>query len=234
MLLSHILSFALLSQAAPEKDPARLGQKHGCTQDGRYWVHQDKGKKVYCWEGAGFNEDGAPPFVKSYFDSSATDGQQPQQSSGDISLNPIGSAPKTAPGGGGGNGSGGGGSAAPKTQTFSNGGPQGGGSFDLKGVNSGGAKVKDAFRDISRDPSPTANSAGGRRELDPVNPQAFGSIENGLDRATVLSRLGEPHGKILNTGDDGTLEIWTYLVRGGGSASVRIDQGKVVKVVKPR
>ena len=238
MLASHILSLVLLAQSTAEKDPSKVGQKHGCTQDGRYWVHQDKGKKVYCWEGAGYNEDGAPPFVKTYF-ASPSDKKEPPASP-DVPFVPVGStAPaKSSPGGGGGGGAsggggGGGGGGTPKTQTFGAGGGQGS-SADYRGSGSGGGKIKDALRDIAREPGSNAASGGGRREPDPVSAQVLDSIEMGMTRATVVERLGEPHGKILNTGDEGTLEIWTYVVRGGGFGSVRLDQGRVVKVVRPR
>jgi hypothetical protein len=234
MLLGHLFGLLLLSQASAEKDPSKVGQKHGCTADGRYWVHADKGKKVFCWEGAGYNEDHAPPFVKGYFEEASSDTTAaPQTTLPDVVLNPVGSAPvsKQSSSSSSGGGGGGGGGAAPK---FSVGGGGGAGVLSGGAASSGGAKVKDALRDLARDPSPSASGAGGRREPDPINAALLGEIENGMDRATVVARLGEPHGKILNTGDEGALEIWTYVVRGGAFASVRMENNKVIKVVKPR
>jgi hypothetical protein len=241
MLSTYLLSAVFLAQASADKDPAKLGQKHGCTSDGRYWVHQDKGKKVYCFEGAGYGEDAAPPYVKSYFDESAgsAGSAAPKQTSlPDVPYSPTaaGAAAPAKPAASGGGG--GGGSANPKT-LFGGGGGGGGASAasaDFRPGGSGGGKIKDALRDLARDPAPSANSvnATGKREPDPISPQVLNEIETGMDRATVLAKLGEPHGKILNTGDEGSLEIWTYLVRGNAYGSVRMENGKVIKVVRPR
>lgn len=236
MLSIYLLGALILAQASADKDPSKLGQKHGCTSDGRYWVHQDKGKKVYCFEGAGYGEDNAPPFVKSYFDESASGGgASPQQKSvADVPFIPVGSSPKSSSGGGSGGGGGGGGGANPKVQGVGPGGSSPG-TGDSRAGQAAGGKIKDALREVARGPAPGASSmAPGKREPEPISLQVLNEIENGMDRATVLAKLGEPHGKILNTGDEGSLEIWTYVVRSGAFGSVRLDGGKVIKVVKPR
>jgi hypothetical protein len=236
--MPFVLLISLWIAQAADQDPSQLGQKHGCTADGRYWVHEDKGKKVYCWEGAGFNEKSAPPHVKTYFDPGPT--SAPQTRLPDIMLNPVAGVTPTAPtvkkpaagGGTGGGAAGGGGAANPKTTSFTPNPKQG--SFEYRGGKDGTAKVKDTDRALARDPASANSMAPGRREIEPVSMQVLAEIENGMERATVLDRLGDPHGKILNTGDEGTLEIWTYAVRGGGYASVRLQEGRVIKIARPR
>ncbi len=49
---------------------------------------------------------------------------------------------------------------------------------------------------------------------------------------TVLRRLGEPHGKVAGAVSSGP-ESWTYIVKGGAFAKVKLDGGRVTSVVVP-
>ena len=66
----------------------------------------------------------------------------------------------------------------------------------------------------------------------PVTVAQLQEIAPGTSRGEVVSRLGEPHGRIAGM-DEKAAESWTYLVEGGGFARVRLENGVVAAVVLP-
>jgi hypothetical protein len=67
----------------------------------------------------------------------------------------------------------------------------------------------------------------------PLSRERFQGLEPGMTRAAVIERLGEPHGLIANLGTSGDEESLTYVVEGGDLASVRLKEGKLLKVTLP-
>ena len=226
-LISIIITGTLLLLGGAPADQKPAAPK--CDPDGRYWVHHDKGEKVYCFDGDGFAAEKAPPHVKGYFEPAAPTGTSEGPASGNPTMKSPGgvaahSSPSMPSAGGGGGG--------------------GGGGFSMSGGggSSGGGGKPVGFKDIERmfkgDSSDTADMAGGggggRTKRDgPLPNEAFSLVAVGMSRTQVLAKLGAPHGRILNSGDEGNYEIWTYLTREGGSASVRIKDGRVVSLRLP-
>jgi hypothetical protein len=63
-----------------------------------------------------------------------------------------------------------------------------------------------------------------------VPAQALASVTEGASREDVLSRLGEPGARYAITDDEGTRESFTYNLDSGEVVTIRLLQGKVVKV----
>lgn len=57
--------------------------------------------------------------------------------------------------------------------------------------------------------------------------EQFADLPTGTSRATVISRLGNPHSVISIPSSSGLVEILTYTVTGNASATLRIEQGKL-------
>jgi hypothetical protein len=217
----------LLLAGAPPPDKPKEPPK--CDPDGRYWVHIDKGEKAYCFDGDGFAASNAPAHVKGYFEPEASSPEGPVAGKGSSPKNvaPAGNTAFTGlpslPSGGSGGGGGGGYSIA------------GGGGA------SGGAKPS-ALKDLEKMMNQGAQASyedgaggrgNGRRDGGPLPLEALRLVAVGMSRTQVQAKLGVPHGRILNSGDEGNYEIWTYLTRDGNSASVRIREGRVISVRLP-
>lgn len=108
--------------------------------------------------------------------------------------------------------------------------------------------VKDFFNNLSagqpnaalsgrrRAERPTQNAveASTKPEPVPITAELLRSIEVGADRAAVLDKLGTPHGRLANAGEDGSTEVWTYVLTSGAFAKVRLEAEKVVAVNIPQ
>ena len=225
-------AFLLGGAGGPPAAPA----KQKCVSDGRYWIHQDKGQKVYCFDGEGYNEAEAPPGIKSYFQpvASVDPGAVPA-SAPTLKTVPTTGAKSSAFTG------------TPSLPSGGSGGGGGSGSFSISGAGGGGGGGgggKSAIRDLEnmiagQSAQDRGGVGGGGRIVPPkerggpVGPESVSLVGVGMGRSDVTDRLGSPHGRIMNSGDDGVYEIWTYLTRGGGSASIRLREGKVVSIRKP-
>ena len=68
-----------------------------------------------------------------------------------------------------------------------------------------------------------------------ISPEDFASIANGMKRADVIQKLGNPAGSISIPDDEGFTEILTYALTDASTAKVRIEAGAVVshQVEKP-
>jgi len=206
-LLASLLLWAATSMGADKK--------YNCNADGRYWMHHDRGEKIYCFDGEGYAEGAAPKHVKSFF--------QPKQqgtgfSNGDGSA-PIGSEPEkpeirkpAVRGGGGGGGIGGGGG-------------MGGGGGDVPPDWDPGRRV--AGRGVAE------NAESSSAEPPPVNSALIGDVYIGMDRKAVLALLGRPHGAVMNVSVDGVLQVLSY-VTPDGTASIKLLSGRVVAIRQPR
>lgn len=215
----------LLLAGGPPAEKAKEAPR--CEPDGRYWVHVDKGEKAYCFDGDGFAAANAPAHVKGYF--------EPAASSPDAPAGGGRSGPKTvAPGGP---------TEFPGLPSLPSGGSGGGGGgFSISGGGGGGgggrpSALKDLEKMMNQGAQQPGYEEGGRgtvkRDGGPLPPDAFRLVAVGMSRTQVQAKLGTPHGRILNSGDEGNYEIWTYLTRDGSSASVRIREGRVVSVRLP-
>lgn len=222
MIPFAILSALLLGGAG---DPPAGPPAPKCVSDGRYWIHKHQGQKIFCFDGEGYNEEDAPPGIKSYFQPTPAPGTA---EGGDPTFKtvPTAGVKSTAfsgspslPSGGSGGGGGGG------SRTFSAAGSGGGGG----GGAGGGGKA--AIRDL--DNMSSRQAAPPKERVSLVRTEAVLQVGIGMGRSEVTERLGSPQGRIMNSGDDGVFEIWTYLTQGGGSATVRIRDGKVVSIRKP-
>ena len=86
---------------------------------------------------------------------------------------------------------------------------------------------------------PTSPVSGGvveasvKPEPKPVSKEKVRSIEAGATRESVIGKLGEPHGKVVNSTDPELIETWTYIMEGGAFGSVRLKAGSVVAVRLP-
>jgi hypothetical protein len=67
----------------------------------------------------------------------------------------------------------------------------------------------------------------------PVPLDLIRGLEAGAGRVAVVETLGAPHGSLGNLGSEGDEESLTYLVEGGGRATIRLKQGKVSAVRLP-
>jgi hypothetical protein len=84
-------------------------------------------------------------------------------------------------------------------------------------------------------PTPVRRVTAGTQPVAPtVNADLFAAIETGDDSEDVLAKLGRPHGSISNLGEEGTEEVWSYQLPGGGQAKVRLERGKVIAVQLPQ
>jgi len=194
-------------KAAPKKAPAQK-----CGPDGRYWFHLDKGQKVFCFDGDGYSEDVAPPHVKTFFE---TNGAGDGVSTTETLANPAMIDPSLPGNSGGG--------AMVSTGPVSGSGGAGGG-----GGGGGKSNIKEYGSMV-----PGGGAPPPRRDPVPVHPDLFEAVNKGMTRSAVTSKLGTPHGRIMNSGDEGVEEIWTYLAKGVGTGSVRFRDGRVVGVRKP-
>jgi hypothetical protein len=223
MWKSFILGALLLGTLAagpPAAAPSKKPPAQKCVPDGRYWFHLDKGQKVFCFDGDGYSEEAAPPHVKTFFETNGA-------SDGGVSDGPIAnptmvdpSLPIPSPSGGG-----------------TNGGPLAVGPISGSGgAGGGGGGGRSQIRDWSQvlGGSRSASTAPmSPRDPDPVNPDLFESIQKGMSRLEVTAKLGRAHGRIMNSGDEGVQEIWTYMARGATTGSVRFLDGKVIAIRKP-
>ena len=64
----------------------------------------------------------------------------------------------------------------------------------------------------------------------PVSRAKTTEVQAGMDRATVESILGKPHGSMSMSEDDGLVEVLNYALDDKGTAKVRLEKGKVVSV----
>jgi hypothetical protein len=81
---------------------------------------------------------------------------------------------------------------------------------------------------VTVDPVPPTHEGPTPKRVVPA--QALTSVTEGTTREDVLSRLGEPGARYAITDDEGTRESFTYNLDSGEVVTVRLLQGKVIKV----
>lgn len=64
----------------------------------------------------------------------------------------------------------------------------------------------------------------------PVSRAKASEVQVGMDRAAVEGILGKPHGSMSISEDDGLVEVLNYALDDKGTATVRLEKGKVVSV----
>jgi hypothetical protein len=185
-------------------------QKPGCSADGRYWMHHDRGQKIYCFDGDSFPEGELPKHVKEFFEP-----PKPNKG-GNVGADapaPIGS------------------SSGPPAQvsrkpsarsSSSSGDPQPANDSDITRGKS--SRQDTNTTDVVRTSSPEESTLDGKLIQD---------IQIGMDRKAVLEKLGKPQGAVMNVSSDGIVHILTYVTT-QGNASIQLRENRVVLIRRPR
>ncbi|MGC4050144.1 MAG: hypothetical protein QM757_12235 [Paludibaculum sp.] len=191
--------------------------RYTCEKTGRYWVSYGKNPKDrhYCWDGTHYSraEGGVPAFVLDYW---AQKEQEREQIRREIEQN----------------------GAELRAQVEAN-----RARLDADRRAKGLPAISDIRRnsELARSsrmgsapmgPSPGVE-ASARPKAQPVERDRFQGLTVGTDRSEVIKQLGEPHGRVENLGSEGDEESLTYLLAGGGQASLRLKSGKVTAVRMP-
>jgi hypothetical protein len=188
--------------------------KPGCSADGRYWMHHDRGEKIYCFDGESYPEGDLPKHVKEFFEPPPPK-KQPSGNAGPDGASPIGSE-----------------SSKPALTRKGSAGPGGGSASgkDAAGIDWDMGKKMAGAGDPAAGVASNAGASGAPALLDPGQIQ---EIQIGMGRKAVVAKLGKPHGAVMNVSVDGIVQILNYVTT-EGTAAVHLLEGRVVAVRRPR
>ena len=218
--------------AAPEATaqfaPVKIRVKYICPKEGRSWRSSNGGEKHYCWDGKHYSQStgGVPAFVLEYWEEEARKSAQfdeemkrsreearvrlaADEAAADAARRAAG-LPSLA--------------EARRAHDEKH-----RAAVERALARSGGSPASRSFpagvATVAQSPKPTHQ---------PLPLDRFNGLGEGMERGTVIEKLGQPHGAMSNLGSSGDEEALTYLVEGGGHGSIRLRQGKLVSVRLPK
>ncbi len=227
---SGLLACFLLCLAVPaakaQFTPVKV--KYICLNEGPSWSSSNGGEKHYCWEGKHYSKStgGVPAFILDYW---AEQERESARFSEEMKRNSEEMAARAAAS-----------RAAAEESRRAAGLP----SFE-EARRAAEERHRAAMERIGARPgvygrpnspaSAVATVEQSQRPIhEPLPVDLFNGILPGAERATVVAKLGQPHGSITNLGPSGDEESLTYLVERGGSASIRLKQGKLLTIRLPQ
>jgi len=208
---SGLLACFLLCLAVPaakaQFTPVKV--KYICLNEGPSWSSSNGGEKHYCWEGKHYSKStgGVPAFILDYW---AEQERESARFSEEMKRNSEEMAARAAAS-----------RAAAEERHRA--------AMERIGARPG------VYGRPNSPASAVATVEQSQRPIhEPLPVDLFNGILPGAERATVVAKLGQPHGSITNLGPSGDEESLTYLVERGGSASIRLKQGKLLTIRLPQ
>lgn len=213
-----VVTFGSWAQSGPQTLVIpEIKVRYTCEKTGRYWVSYGKDPKDrhYCWDGTHYSraEGGVPAFVLNYWVEKEQERAQIRRKIDERGVELRNQV------------------AANRARLDADRRAKGLPAHEEIRSNPELARsVRMRTAQIGARPAVELSS---KPKVEPVAPALFEGLTAGIERNEVVQRLGPPHGQIGNLGSEGDEESLTYLLAGGGQASVRLKSGKVVAVRLP-
>lgn len=215
-----IVAATFSASAQPGPQPLVIPEikvRYTCEKTGRYWVSYGRNPKDrhYCWDGTHYSraDGGVPAFVLNYWvekDQERARIQREIDERGADLRNQV---------------------AANRARLDADRRAQGLPTHEE--IRSNPELARSSRMRTAQMGANPAVEASSKPKVEPVAPALFEGLTAGIERNEVVRRLGPPHGQIGNLGSEGNEESLTYLLAGGGQASVRLKDGKVVAIRLP-
>jgi hypothetical protein len=215
--------FYLAVPADAQFPSVRIRVKYICPKEGRSWQSSNGGEKHYCWDGKHYSKStgGVPAFILEYW---AEQERKSAEFSAEMARSREEAMARRAAD-----------EAAADEARLKMGLPS------LAEARRASAERHRAAVEAAQARTRSRLSVAGAATVEqsqkpahePLPTDRFSRFTAGTDRAVIVEALGQPHGSMSNLGADGDEESLTYLVEGGGHASIRLKQGKLLTVRLP-